>query len=301
MLLIGGTIPIKNMPLVFGPVREQGDYLEVDSHRIPRLQGTGAMISAALKVTAHLNLEPPHILVAGDIGEGDGTREIYRYLVENIEQFQPKVLALHYCLPIMTLMRRLCQTIDSMDYKPFMIADAGAMYAAKAAGLANNFDIFTPDPSEIAFLADKEATHPAYISRHLFSSEVAEVPGLVSAAYEHGDAARMLLVKGKIDYIVDNGKIVASISEPDVPALEAVGGTGDTITGLISGLIYGEIDPVEAAIIASRTNRVAGQLAIATPATKVRHIIDRFPSVFERYLCEWSEECYSKGGSHDRG
>jgi hypothetical protein len=42
---------------------------------------------------------------------------------------------------------------------------------------------------------------------------------------------------------------------------------------------------------------MAGKYARMTPATKVRQVITRFPSVFEDYLCLWSNVCYVKGGN----
>jgi NAD(P)H-hydrate repair Nnr-like enzyme with NAD(P)H-hydrate dehydratase domain len=196
----------------------------------------------------------------------------------------------------MALMRRLCESSQRCADKVFTIADAGSMYAAKAAGLASHFDIFTPDASELAFLADPAAAHPAYIARHLFDADIGRTPELVAAAYEHENAARLLLVKGATDYVVDSGDIVASVDEPDVPALEAVGGTGDTITGLVAAFVYAGLEPHEAAIIAARSNRMAGKFAQATPATRVRQIIDQYHAVFEGYLCQWSGVCYGPGG-----
>ena len=293
MMLIVGTIPNKDLPLTFGPVRLEGEFLTADGQRLPRIQGTGAMISAALSVTSYLKLEPPHILVVGDIGDGIGTREIYKYLTDNIGELSPDVLALHYCLPIMTLIKKLCQVVDKCPGKPFMIADAGAMYAAKGAGLARKFDLMTPDPSEMAFLADPKATHPAYIARHLFDCDASKIPQQIADAYNNGSAASLLLVKGKTDYIASDGKILTSVNQPNVPTLEAIGGTGDTITGLVSALVYAGFKPHEAAVAAVRTNRVAGEFAKPTPATKVSRIIDEFPAVFEQYLQEWRGVCTS--------
>jgi NAD(P)H-hydrate repair Nnr-like enzyme with NAD(P)H-hydrate dehydratase domain len=177
-----------------------------------------------------------------------------------------------------------------------MIADAGSMYAAKAAGLAPCFEIFTPDATEMAFLADPDATHPAYIARHLFDANTSQTPELVAAAYQHKNAARLLLIKGATDYVVDGGDIVATVAEPNVPALEAVGGTGDTITGLVSAFVYAGLELHEAAIIAARSNRMAGKFAQATPATRVRQIVSQLPAVFKEYLCQWSGVCYEVGG-----
>jgi NAD(P)H-hydrate repair Nnr-like enzyme with NAD(P)H-hydrate dehydratase domain len=292
MLLLFGTLPSKGMPLTYGPVRQEGDYLAADGQRFSRTQGTGAMISAALAVTTHFKLDPPYVLVAGDIGDGKGTRDIYQYLTEHVREINPEVVTMHYTLPIMALLKKFVETARSCAKKPFLIADAGAMYAAKGAGLAQDFDIFTPDPSEIAFLADPEATHPAYIARHLFDCDSAKIPGQIEAAYRQKSAARVLVVKGKTDYIAEDGKILYTISEPDVPALEPIGGTGDTITGLVSGLVYAGLTPKDAGVFACRTNRTAGKLVQPTPATKVKDIIDMFPRVEKEYYCGWSGVCY---------
>jgi len=295
MMLIAGTVPIKDMPLIYGEVRMKDDLLYIDGRRIPCMQGTGAMVSAAVATITYMGLDTPCALLAGDIGTGKGSRDIYRYLIDHIAEISPDVLALHYWLPVMTLTRQLCAAIDKCAKKPFMIADAGSMYSAKAAGLAEKFDIFTPDATEIAFLADPEATHPAYIARHLFETDISNIPDLAQAACENRGTASLLLVKGSTDYVIEGGEVIATITEPDVPALEAIGDTGDTITGLVSALVYVGLEPPEAAIVAARVNRMAGQYAQVTPATKVSEVIARFPSVFEDYLCQWSSACYTKG------
>jgi len=139
MMLIVGTIPNLDLPLTIAGVKEEGECLLVGGHRIPCTQGTGAMISAALATTNYLGLEAPHVLVAGDIGQGKGSREIYEYIIQNIAELSPEVLALHYWLPDMALTRRLCQAINKCAQRPMMIADAASMYSAKAAGLAGEF------------------------------------------------------------------------------------------------------------------------------------------------------------------
>ena len=77
MMLIAGTVPVKDLPLTMGAVGVEGESLVVNGYRIPCTQGTGAMIGVALATTNYLKLEPPQVLVAGDIGEGKGSREIY--------------------------------------------------------------------------------------------------------------------------------------------------------------------------------------------------------------------------------
>jgi len=48
--------------------------------------------------------------------------------------------------------------------------------------MAGNFDVFTPDATEMAFLADSNATHPAYIAKHFFDNDITQTPKLVKTA-----------------------------------------------------------------------------------------------------------------------
>lgn len=296
MMLIAGTIPIRDMPLTMGQITSAGDFILVDGREIPCTQGTGAMVSAVLATTSYLGIDAPYALLAGDIGEGKGSRQLYQYLIDHIGELSPSLLALHYWLPDMSQTRQLCSAIESLKKRPIMVADAASMYSAKAAGLAEKFDIFTPDATEVAFLADPEATHPAYIARHLFETDISHAPELAKVAYTNHGAAKLLLVKGETDYIIKDGEVLATVTEPHVPMLEPVGGTGDTITGLVSAFVYAGLDLHEAAIIAARVNRMAGKYAEVTPATKVSQVIAQFPTVFKKYLCQWSNICYIKGG-----
>ena len=298
-MIIAGTIPDKEIPLTVGTVNTDGDWLVVDGRRFPCMQGTGAMVSAALAVCDYLKLERPTVVIAGDIGEGKGSRAIYEYLIANVVSLAPGVLALHYWLPDMALTRKLCEAVEGCNTRPILVADAASMYSAKASGLAPSFDIMTPDATEMAFLADPAATHPAYIARHLFDTDVTQTPNLIGAAYEN-NGSKLLLVKGVIDYVVRDGEIIETIEEPSVPVLEAIGGTGDTITGLVAALACAGLELHQAAIIAARTNRMAGKFARPTPATKVGEIIRQYPAVFRQYLCEWSGACCIEGGDVDR-
>ncbi|MCL2707132.1 MAG: sugar kinase [Dehalococcoidia bacterium] len=293
MMLLCGTVPDKNLPVTYGQVRQDDDYLYAGEQRFSRTQGTGAMISAALAITNYFKIDAPYALVAGDIGGGEGTRDMYKYLIEHIVELSPDQVTLHYSLPIMALLKKLCETIKGCSKRPFMIADAGAMYAAKGAGLSSEFDIFTPDPSEIAFLADPQATHPAYISNYLFASDAEKIPEQIAAAFANKSAAKLLLVKGKTDYVAADGQILSTINEPNVPMLEPIGGTGDTITGLVSALVYAGLEPKDAAVYACRTNRVAGKMLQPTPATKVKEVIEQFPAVAKENYCSWAGICYT--------
>ena len=66
MLLIAGTVPLTDLPPTMGEFSTDGESLIINGQRIPRTQGTGAMISAALATTSYLGIEAPHALVAGD-------------------------------------------------------------------------------------------------------------------------------------------------------------------------------------------------------------------------------------------
>jgi len=300
MMLICGTVPIRDFPLTLGEVRFNGEFLAINDLKIPCTQGTAALISAACITCEYLKIDLPQALLVGDIGEGKGSISLYEYLIKNVYTLSPDVLVLHYILPVMGLMRKVCESVERCPKGPIMIADASSMYAAKAAGLATRFDIFTPDLSEMAFLADVEATHPAYISRHLFNTDINHVHTLIETAHQNKGASKLLLIKGATDYVVKDGRIINTITEPYIPELEAIGGTGDTITGMVSAFVWAGLELHEAAIIAAKTNRVAGQYAKATPATKVWEIIYQFPKVFKDNLCEWSGVCMKTGG-RDQG
>ncbi len=91
-------------------------------------------------------------------------------------------------------------------------------------------------------------------------------------------------MKGPVDYVADSGRIVHVVSEPNIPVMEAIGGTGDTITGIVSALISGGIEPVRACLLALKANRLAGQLCNPTPATQVFEIIDHIGEAITRTM-----------------
>lgn len=290
MILIAGTVPDNNLPLTFGPVLSAGNSLIIGKNTVACTQGTGAMVSAALKTLQYLNTGSLHVLLAGDTGKGDGSRNMYEYLISHFSDWRPEVLALHYCLPDIALMKRLIATIEKCPARPLLIADAGSMYAAKAAGLAPSFDIFTPDAAEAAFLADPLASHPAYV-KYMMYDHAGKMPELINKVYKNKCAAKYMLVKGATDYIVKDGAVLETVSEPDVPAMEPIGGTGDTITGMVTAFTAVGLAPQEAMVIAAKANRMAGKTAAVNPASRVNKIIEVLPEVFKNNLCSWSGSC----------
>jgi len=53
--------------------------------------------------------------------------------------------------------------------------------------------------------------------------------------------------------------------------------------------VYGGYKPLNAAVIAAKTNRTAGEYVNPTPATPVKEIVDAFPAVLDKHLAEWSK------------
>ena len=121
------------------------------------------------------------------------------------------------------------------------------------------------------------------------------MPELLQAAHRQKNAAKLMLVKGATDYIARDGEIIDTVDEPDIPNMEPIGGTGDTITGMVAAFVHAGLEPREAAVIAARANRMAGKMAQVTPATRVTRVIEYLPAVFEKYLGEWSGVCTSGG------
>jgi NAD(P)H-hydrate repair Nnr-like enzyme with NAD(P)H-hydrate dehydratase domain len=170
-----------------------------------------------------------------------------------------------------------------MESPPVLIADAGFMYAAKMSGQASQYALFTPDIGELAFLADEEAPHPFY-TRGFILHEENQVPELIARAYKHENAARCLLVKGKQDYVADRQGILATVDAPLEEAMEAIGGTGDTLTGIATALIGNGMAVVKAATIAARVNRLAGHYANPTPAMQVMEMVQHIPKALSEIL-----------------
>jgi hypothetical protein len=78
MLLLVGLLPIKDLPLSLGKVDLAGqDRLRVDSQTSNISRGATAMMSAAWAVCQEYGLESPMGVIAGDIGTGAGSVEIY--------------------------------------------------------------------------------------------------------------------------------------------------------------------------------------------------------------------------------
>jgi len=285
MLAIVGTVPDQNFPLITGTVALKGDTISIRGRQAPVNRGTPALIAAAVKVNEIMGQPLPVAYLAGDIGLGDGSRRLYAHLCENLSRCRFNAIVFHYLQPDVDWHNRVLFAVQEMTHRPILIADAGFMYAAKMSGQAMDYDLFTPDVGELAFLADEEAPHPFY-TRGFILHEDNQAPALIARAYTHENAAKSLLVKGQPDYIADSNGIRITIDQPVEEAMEAIGGTGDTLTGIVAALIGAGIEVNEAAGMAARVNRLAGHYAEPTPATQIMNIVEQIPAALVRILDE---------------
>lgn len=283
MLLLAGSVPVDKLPLLVGPIDITAQGIKIDGHDLDINRGNEAMMTAACLICREYGTDKPVGMVAGDTGNRAGSEAIYKYLAKNLPDMGVKVMTLHYVMPDIKLNKKVLATIDTMKEKPIMIADAGTMYVVKAGGDAHYYDVFTPDLGEMAFLADDKADHPAFTRGYIFQLEE-DVPELIRRAYEAKNTPSTMFVKGEVDYICHNGEIVETISEPCIATMEPIGGTGDLITGMISGLIYAGKSPLEACRIAGRVNRKAGELLQPTPATQIEEILQFLPQALHTVL-----------------
>lgn len=277
--LIVGTVPDEGFGLVHGRCELDAAGLAVGGASVPVRRGTPALLAAACEGCAALGIAPPEALLAGDAGSGAGSAEAYRLLARQLPAMNPRGLTFHYLFPDLAGHDRVLLAALALPARPLLVADAGFMYAAKMSGQAVEYDLFTPDAGELAFLADELAPHPFYtrgfLARGFAEGPEQSAPELARRAWETGGAARHLLVKGGRDLVVRQGAVLAEIDGPDTPAMEAIGGTGDTLTGMVTALLMDGRSVAEACAIAAKANRLLGRLAQPTPATAISGLIPR--------------------------
>jgi hypothetical protein len=288
MLCVAGTVPSDDFPLVGGIVSLKAERLCIDTLSIEVNRGTPALLAAAVKACEALGLPAPFAYLVGDTGSGKGSHRLYAHLTETLPGASFSTITFHYMQPIVHRHPRLLEVLQNLNPRPCLIADAGYMYMAKMSGEASAYDLFTPDVGELAFLADEEAPHPFY-TRGFILHEDNRVTDLIRRAYLHRNAARYLLVKGKADYLADETGILETVDSPVEEALEAIGGTGDTLTGLVSVFVAAGFGIRRAAVAAMRVNRLAGSYARPTPATRISEIIAHIPRACRELSAEIPE------------
>jgi hypothetical protein len=267
-MLVIGTLPVNIPP---------GIYEDKDMERVPIGVGIGALYHAALQTLKIPGREKDLRLLTAGAHNSD---KIYEFVIN--EKPQGKLACVHYIMPELTLFEKMFGVLRKNF--SFLTFDAGGMYACKACKLAKQADMFTPDAGETAFLADKDSTHPAYVQHILLKIDEKEVKKLVELAYEYGNLPKYTVVKGEVDLFVQDGKVVRQISQPCIPELEPIGGTGDTLVGILSALIYLGFDSEKAFELSSKALRQIGEKLEVKPDTPVGEIIGEIPSALEGAL-----------------
>jgi ADP-dependent NAD(P)H-hydrate dehydratase / NAD(P)H-hydrate epimerase len=286
--LIVGTIPRDDFPLYEGCCQFEKGRLRLDNYLLPIGRGTPALLAAACIASQILSIEPPLALLAGDTGRGKGSIQIYQHLCQTLPVTSPEVMVFHYLQPDVDWHNRVFMHLEDLAPRPILVADAGFMYVAKMSGFAACYDLFTPDAGELAFLADERAPHPFY-TRGFILQEEERAPELIQRAYEHENASRYLLVKGRCDIVASSQGILDRICEPSVETMEPVGGTGDSLTGLVGAFIAGRYPIPQACSLAAQVNRVMGLLANPTPASPIAELLHSLPEALETVLQQTTE------------
>lgn len=279
MIVLIGTVPYKT-GVYTGNARIENDYLNIEDVRFPIERGTAAMAASCIQICHFYGLPMPLCIFGGDISDGKGTDLMFQEVNKNIEKYTPDIITLHYLFPKIAYGAPFVSKVNSLIKRPQLIADAGGMYLIKTINQSPLFDVFTPDEGELLFLADEFAAHPLYVRSDLLK-KVADIDSLVKTAYQHKNTAGTLIIKGAVDYIYKDGVRTKECHGPNIPAMEAIGGTGDTITGMLSGLRYrgDENADYEALVM----NRLIGKRINCTPATQISEFIRAIPPVLEEY------------------
>ncbi len=279
MLVLIGTVPNKS-GLHIGSASAVGGNLKIGDTEFPVERGTAAMAASAAMICEFYGLQKPLCIFGADSGDGVGTNMMFHEVFENLDKYDPDVVTLHYMFPKVGYGGPFIAKVDSLKKRPQLIADAGGMYLMKTTKLADKFDVFTPDQGELYFLADEMAPHPLYVREEIANKNLT-VASLAGLAYNNKNTAKTTVIKGAIDYIYRDGAKVNEVTGPNIPAMEAIGGTGDTITGMLSALRF-KGDP-DADLKALTINRLIGERIGCTPATQISEFIKAIPEAVEEY------------------
>lgn len=291
MWLIVGTVPEPSFPLHMEGIQEDS-RISNNSLVLPGnlslaiSRGTTALAATAIETSLALEIPLPRLLLAGDCGTGDGSMAIYDWLAHNILDISSKTpisgISFHYIYPDLDGHNKLFAAMEELNPKPLLVADAGFMYVAKMSGYARNYDLFTPDAGELAFLADEKAPHPFY-TRGFLLAKNEDVQELVRRAQHYGNCPANMIIKGQTDYILYDDEIIDKISSPAVEAMECIGGTGDMVTGFVSAYLARGDTMDKAALRAVKSTRYLGHFCQPSPASQASELISEIGSMLKMY------------------
>lgn len=291
MWLIAGTVPDDNFGLCVEGLwqdskLEDDNIVLPDGRKLPIGRGTTALAAAAMRASVALGKPLPRLLLVGDEGTGAGSDRAYAWIQENIAdvsaRFNPlKGITFHYFYPDLDGHNRVFMAVEDLHPKPILVADAGFMYVAKMSGFAGSYDLFTPDIGELAFLADEKAPHPFYTRGFLLADE-SDWDALLQRALSQGNCPQNMIIKGKVDHILCQGKVIADVAKPAVEAMESIGGTGDIVTGLATAYLAAGNPICKSALWAARAARQLAQYCRPTPATQATELIAHIGEVLRK-------------------
>ena len=246
--------------------------------RHPRAPGRGRQVA---------NPEPTLSLAlsAGDTGRGQGSLQLYQCLCPSSWDTPKCTSSFTTSCPMWTGTTASCLPFRDGP-ATLLIADAGFMYAAKMSGQAPEYDLFTPDVGELAFLADETAPHPFY-TRGFILHEDNQVPDLVARAYAHDNAARLLLVKGTRDYLAGPEGIVARVDHPNMRPWKPSAAPATPSPASWRRWRRRAMNSPPPPSWRPAPTAWPGHLAQPTPATQVLEIIRRIPAALEIVLGQW--------------
>jgi hypothetical protein len=127
MLALIGTIPRLDLPVIQGEVFIRDGHVSIGEESFVLHRGFPAMAGAAAIVCMESGLPPPLAFTAGDIGLGDGSRKLYKYLRDRLSGLPAKVLTFHYLMPDVFWHDQVFWAIEERLVRPILIADAGFM------------------------------------------------------------------------------------------------------------------------------------------------------------------------------
>lgn len=290
MWIIVGSLPDPDFALCTpqdasapAAVIENDSLVLRDGRAVPVERGTAALAAACIAACTALRLSPPELALAGDTGSGDGSRALYAMLTDRLAAFRPQGIIFHYLFPDVDWHNRVLMAAQALAPRPLLLADAGFMYVAKMSGYAAEYDLFTPDVGELAFLADEKAPHPFYTRGFLLQNDH-DIPPLLERIRANGQSPRHLLVKGQADHIVENGAVIATVDEPSEPAMECIGGTGDIVAGLVTAFAMYGLPLGRAALAAARAARLLARRCRPRPDTQAGELIRALPDTLSEHL-----------------